>query len=1193
MQDHFTAPMLDKTRWAYYNMTSPCILTPERRGDSLLYLAEYDQWNEGNCLLSRRFLERQSLVRAIYSGWDEECGGAAAGFYAGQGGFSDYVLLAATDGALEIRVHSGSQNGAAFMDRGQPKWYIVASYPYEKKFPMKLALHRDGDEYTAYLNDVLVMQAHVPAIAGDARALFKALPWEDRYCPRCAYLDWAQAEGFAPTTSLTGRVTDASGAPVAGASVHAAGFDNFFTLTNGQGVYSLQDIPRGAHTVVAAAEGYAFVNKQVLCKAGAENECDLTLSLETPDTLPRREYNNPSFDRSMNGFQCLNGTWQFAFDPENKGVADHWYMHDASAYDKAIRVPFSWASLMGFGEEHLVCGDTLHESNTVFNNYHLTGEYAWYRRDFNVPSTFPEGAGVILHIGACSNVTYVWLDGRYVGMAQDEYADLAFDLGALVPGSRHTLVIKVQYPHEIHSHNMGKQIFWFASAPGIWQSVWIEPRNPAHITQLHVKPELHFEGENCVQACIVVDAATQNAQGMNLYLQILDPTGKAVRELELPVSGGIVKTTVEISHPVLWQYREGNLYTVTAKLVGGETVHDTVRTYCGLRTVETRWLTGHSPEDTSDVSDQYQYVYLNNRPFYVIGILDQAYNPFGIYTYRSYDGEGAEGKRGSIAYDVEKTLEYGYNLSRVHIKENEPLWYHECDRQGLLVWTEHPGNFYALPENPNWQNAYYRELSGMLQRLYNHPSIVMVSTINESWGVEGRHVSTPWENELRARFLQDAANMAKTAWLHVLICDNSGFGKTPACEINDFHLYPNDHWKAKETWTQLCRDCYPGSIYNCINAGRGEHCVGTAEQTGRPIFISEFLHFNGIDMQLRMFEKIAGYLRMNIGSYETEDSAPLTAERYERDYGYVNRHMQKLGYNMVNNMDMVVLDHNRIERVRAGDIFQSDVYTAHFAWRDVTYPVLHWSLTGVNELGEYLPELVMGQRDIRFTPYCVEKQAPVAFEIPRGIKGAYLFVWLEDGGKTLCENYIQLEVLNSVREGKKEVICEILPAMYTQKSFEGFSEAFTKEDRSLLWGTKGGYAEYGVKLNQCEKAARLIFEAGSRECINAVKVTDERRHGALIEVRFDGQCLGRVAPKDDPSDERALFTNSTLGGEPFNYSYLGRFGYGERFELPIPSILLTTGEHRVRFTCIMGGMTLYGNRMGRFGINPAIVRDHE
>ena len=79
---------------------------------------------------------------------------------------------------------------------------------------------------------------------------------------------------------------------------------------------------------------------------------------------------------------------------------------------------------MGFGEEHFACGSTLHEMNTQFNNYHLTGEHAWYRRSFTVPDTFPKEEHVILFIGAISICTFVWLDIIYLGRRIDENIDL-------------------------------------------------------------------------------------------------------------------------------------------------------------------------------------------------------------------------------------------------------------------------------------------------------------------------------------------------------------------------------------------------------------------------------------------------------------------------------------------------------------------------------------------------------------------------------------------------------------------------------------------------------------------------------------------------------------------------------------------------------------------------------------------------
>lgn len=1190
MRDHFEKEW-DRSLWAYYNMGSPCWYAPTRKGDSELLLPEFDPFNEGNCLLSRRFVGQCAEVSAGVTEWDREVGGGAiVGFYGGKGQLTDYVVFAVTNDRLEIRIPSGGQRGASFMDGGQPQSIALDGCDYEAVWPFEMALHRQGNRYSALLNGRVVLTAETSVIPGDARALIKAHPREGgRYHVTWTAFDWAEVTGFAPVADLAGQITDESGAPLQNASVHIAGFDDQFALTDETGGYRLLDIPRGRHVVVAAKEGYAFTRGTIECTPGAKNGLDLQLAEETEATIPRREYNNPSFDRSMNGFKCLNGTWQFAFDPENEGEKNHWYEPEGHLFDKAIRVPFSWASLMGFGEEHLASGDDTHEANTCMNNFQMTGHYAWYKRGFTVPADFPEDRQVILHIGASANVTNAWIDGRYLGMRVDEYSDLSFDLGKLQPGSEHTLVVKVEYPHDIDSHNMGKQIFWFSSAPGIWQSVWIEPRNEAYIDGIHLRPELTFDGEATKSAAFLVEGRAVSAEGMQALLLLYAPDGELVNTVTLSVADGRFEGRIDVSDPVLWAYREGNLYTCECALIDSGVTMDNVRTYAGLREVKTQWLPGHSPEDTDDPLNQYQYVYLNNKPFYIIGILDQCYNAFGIYTYRSLEAEGEFGPRGSIAYDVDRTLAYGYNLSRVHIKENEPLWYHECDRRGLPVWTEHPGNFYATPDNPNWQSAYFRELNGMCERLYNHPSIVIISSINESWGVEGRHVSTPWENELRYNFLRDAALRAKALSPHVLVCDNSGFGKTEACEIDDFHYYPHEYDAAKAKWEQLMKDCYPGSIYNYINEGHGGHAIGSAKQTGRPILISEFLHINGIDMQTRMFEKVAGYLRMNVASHEVENSGPMTADRYERDYGYVDHEMRPIGYDMVNNMDMVVFDHNRLIYADAGSTVIAPVYTSHFSWSAFKKPVLRWTVTGIDGLGRYVTDIAGGERAIAFTPFKVERLEDITWTVPEGIKGAYLFAWVEDSGERICSNYIEILVDGARTEVDGE-LARIHPADVKNVCATGVHGVFAEGDKSLLWVQGRGAAEYTLSVPGGDGEHRLVFEAGAREGAGAIKVTDEILFPTRIRVLLDGAELGVAEPKDDPSDERGLFTNAVLGGRPFNYRELGRFGYGERFEFSVPAEALKPGEHILRFECEDGGMTLYGNGMGRYGFDPMIVK---
>lgn len=51
--------------------------------------------------------------------------------------------------------------------------------------------------------------------------------------------------------------------------------------------------------------------------------------------MKRTEYPRPQFVRRE--WQCLNGSWEFAFDDENRAQADHWEL-DSSARD-ALKCP--------------------------------------------------------------------------------------------------------------------------------------------------------------------------------------------------------------------------------------------------------------------------------------------------------------------------------------------------------------------------------------------------------------------------------------------------------------------------------------------------------------------------------------------------------------------------------------------------------------------------------------------------------------------------------------------------------------------------------------------------------------------------------------------------------------------------------------------------------------------------------------
>ena len=69
---------------------------------------------------------------------------------------------------------------------------------------------------------------------------------------------------------------------------------------------------------------------------------------------PRPEYPRPDFQRGTSegmDWINLNGTWEFAFDPDDVGNSEEWFSSNSPEYPLEIRVPYPWESLAAWGEE--------------------------------------------------------------------------------------------------------------------------------------------------------------------------------------------------------------------------------------------------------------------------------------------------------------------------------------------------------------------------------------------------------------------------------------------------------------------------------------------------------------------------------------------------------------------------------------------------------------------------------------------------------------------------------------------------------------------------------------------------------------------------------------------------------------------------------------------------------------------------
>jgi beta-galactosidase/beta-glucuronidase len=199
----------------------------------------------------------------------------------------------------------------------------------------------------------------------------------------------------------------------------------------------------------------------------------------------RAEYPRPRLVRSE--WASLNGEWEFAFDPENVGLAAGW--NGLERLDGEIVVPFAYQTAMSGVDRRDVC------------------EVVWYARGFEVPLDW-EGRTVLLHFGAVDYEASVWVNGQEAGHHRGGYSPFSFDVTSLLKAGENRVSVRV-FDSQDPGQARGKQScsgtpfgidYWCTT--GIWQPVWLEPVGESYLQDLivvsdaetgslHIRPVVH------------------------------------------------------------------------------------------------------------------------------------------------------------------------------------------------------------------------------------------------------------------------------------------------------------------------------------------------------------------------------------------------------------------------------------------------------------------------------------------------------------------------------------------------------------------------------------------------------------------------------------------------------------------------------------------------------------------------------
>ncbi|MFE5512407.1 AbfB domain-containing protein [Streptomyces sp. NPDC056529] len=406
---------------------------------------------------------------------------------------------------------------------------------------------------------------------------------------------------------------------------------------------------------------------------------------QVPVDNPLPEYPRPQLTRP--DWANLNGVWDFAVTAADAG--------QPASFPEQIRVPFPVESALSGIQRKITQNDKL-----------------WYKRTFTVPSNW-NGRRVQLNFGASDWRTTVWVNGQQAGAVHSGgYDAFAYDVTPLLNGGTNTVVVSVWDPMETGGQAVGKQRIrdtaphsgggiFYTAASGLWQTVWLEPTAPAHVTRLDTVPDLanktlkvtvHGDGTSGHSARVTVSS------GSTVVGSATGPVGS--------------QFTVSVPSPHLWSPEDPFLYDVRADLLSGSTVVDSAGSYAGMRSISVGKVDG------------VLRTLLNGKFVFQTGTLDQGYWPDGIYTAPSDD---------ALKYDLQKHKDLGFNMVRKHIKVEPQRWFYWADRLGLLVWQDMPAMDLRTPDSAartQWEAEYDR----IIDQHRSSPSLVMWVDQNEGWG---------------------------------------------------------------------------------------------------------------------------------------------------------------------------------------------------------------------------------------------------------------------------------------------------------------------------------------------------------------------------------------------------------------------------------------------------------------------------
>lgn len=369
------------------------------------------------------------------------------------------------------------------------------------------------------------------------------------------------------------------------------------------------------------------------------------------------------------------------------------------------------------------------------SNAFFPGGVAVYEKKLFVPSDWKGKTAIIEFEGIYMNAT-VHFNNQIINKNPYGYTSFHCDLTPYLLYDRENII-------RVTVNNGALPNTRWYSGSGIYRHVWLLLGESVHImpwgvfattpevspetSQVNVQTMIKNDGTEPVD--VKVRTALITASG--------EETGSVETEIEIP-AGGITETSqvLTIISANLWSVENPNLYKLKSEIIKAGVVIDSSETNIGIRSISFDTKNGF---------------FLNKISVKLKG--GCVHHDCGLLGSAAYDR--AEERK------IELLKASGFNSVRCAHNPPSPGFLDACDRLGMLVINE-AFDCWREAKNPNdysvaFEDWWQRDMTSMLLRDRNHPSIIMWSTGNEIVERDGRSEGYTYARKL-ADFVRSLDN---------------------------------------------------------------------------------------------------------------------------------------------------------------------------------------------------------------------------------------------------------------------------------------------------------------------------------------------------------------------------------------------------------------------------------------------------